>query len=57
MLPVLASHTSGFGVKLATSNSALIGGRKTKQSRHAMQSAGLLEKNGGEYEFHDWAHE
>ncbi len=46
IFPVLASYTSGFGVKLATSNSALIGGRMTKQSRKAMTAAGLLDKNG-----------
>jgi hypothetical protein len=46
VFPILASHTSGFGVKLATSNSALIGGRMTKASRAAMTAAGLLDKNG-----------
>jgi hypothetical protein len=46
VFPILASHTSGFGVKLATSNSALIGGRMTKQSRAAMTAAGLLDKDG-----------
>lgn len=46
VFPILASHTSGFGVKLATSNSALVGGRMTKASRAAMTAAGLLDKNG-----------
>lgn len=41
VFPVLASHTPGFGVKLGTSNSALIGGRMTKHSRAAMEAAGL----------------
>lgn len=46
VFPILASHTSGFGVKLATSNSALIGGRMTKQSKAALKEAGLLDENG-----------
>lgn len=46
VFPVLASHTQGFGVKLGTANSALIGGRMTKQSRAAMKAAGLLDENG-----------
>jgi hypothetical protein len=41
VFPVLASHTSGFGVKLATSNLALIGGRMTKRSKEALEEAGL----------------
>jgi hypothetical protein len=44
--PVLASHTPGFGVKLATANSALIGSRATKASKNAMRAAGLLDGNG-----------
>jgi hypothetical protein len=46
VFPVLASHTSGFGVKMATANSALVGGRMTKQSKASLQEAGLLDKNG-----------
>jgi hypothetical protein len=43
---VLASHTSGFGNKMGTLNSALVGGRMTKQSKAALKEAGLLDENG-----------
>jgi hypothetical protein len=46
VFPVLASHTSGFGNKTATTNSALVGGRMTKQSKARLKEAGLLDENG-----------
>ncbi|MGY3233364.1 hypothetical protein ACVMAJ_000254 [Bradyrhizobium sp. USDA 4448] len=46
VFPVLASHVSGFGNKLSTGLSALVGGRMTKQVKGELQKEGLLDKNG-----------
>ncbi|MCK1753808.1 hypothetical protein IVA78_00855 [Bradyrhizobium sp. 137] len=45
VFPILASHTSGFGNKLATGLSALVGGRMTKKVKGELTESGLL-KNG-----------
>jgi hypothetical protein len=46
VFPILASHTTGFGNKMATGLSALVGGRMTKQAKARLQEAGLLDKDG-----------
>ncbi|SFO25875.1 hypothetical protein SAMN05216330_102439 [Bradyrhizobium sp. Ghvi] len=46
VFPVLASHTTGFGNKLSTGLSALVGGRMTKQSKARLKEAGLLGDDG-----------
>ncbi|MGY3117889.1 hypothetical protein ACVWXQ_001826 [Bradyrhizobium sp. S3.14.4] len=46
VFPILASHTSGFGNKLATGLSALVGGRMTKKVKGELTESGLLDKDG-----------
>lgn len=46
VFPILASHTSGFGNKLATGLSALVGGRMTKKAKGELSQSGLLGKDG-----------
>ncbi|WP_354133654.1 hypothetical protein [Bradyrhizobium sp. S3.9.1] len=46
VFPILASHTSGFGNKLATGLSALVGGRMTKKVKGELTESGLLGKDG-----------
>jgi hypothetical protein len=46
VFPILASHVSGFGNKLSTGLSALVGGRMTKQVKGELKNEGLLDKNG-----------
>ncbi|WP_315747577.1 MULTISPECIES: hypothetical protein [unclassified Bradyrhizobium] len=43
VFPILASHTTGFGNKLSTGLSALVGGRMTKTSKAALAQAGLIK--------------
>lgn len=61
VFPILASHTLGFGVKMATSNSALIGGRQTPQALKRLRKAGLLDADnklideaGYQANYYDW---
>jgi hypothetical protein len=43
VFPVLASHVSGFGNKLSTGLSALVGGRMTKTVKAELEKEGLLK--------------
>lgn len=43
VFPILASHTSGFGNKLATGMSALIGGRMKTAAKKNLEAAGLMK--------------
>lgn len=44
VFPILASHTSGFGNKLSTGLSAMVGGRMTSQARKTLEADGLMKK-------------
>jgi len=43
VFPILASHTTGFGNKMATGLSALVGGRMKKEAKGALQQYGLMK--------------
>ncbi|MDR3405338.1 MAG: hypothetical protein P4L99_22785, partial [Chthoniobacter sp.] len=43
VFPILASHTSGFGNKMSTGLSALVGGRMKKEALHNLEKAGLIK--------------
>jgi len=46
IFPVLASHTTGFGNKLSTGLSGLVGGRMKKESLNRLKAVGLIGKDG-----------
>lgn len=54
VFPILASHTTGFGTKMSTGLSALVGGRATKKSKAALKEAGLLGENGALLDEKGW---
>ncbi|MGY3690834.1 hypothetical protein ACVIGA_000914 [Bradyrhizobium sp. USDA 3240] len=43
VFPILASHTTGFGNKLATGLSAMVGQRMTKQAKAQLEADGLIK--------------
>ncbi|WP_315705059.1 MULTISPECIES: hypothetical protein [unclassified Bradyrhizobium] len=53
VFPVLASHTTGFGNKLSTGLSAMVGARMTKQAKGALEADGLM-KNGNLVDKEGW---
>ncbi|WP_301360907.1 hypothetical protein, partial [Enterococcus spodopteracolus] len=53
VFPILASHTTGFGNKLSTGLSAMVGQRMTKPAKAALAADGLI-KNGDLVDKEGW---